>query len=179
MKKNVMFDRKIGLAAFSFAMACLTILSFGPVVLAAGSPPKEIGGSPPTEIGWSADFPANFLGLGVCAFDINVSVSGKTATIFLPGNRFIVTAPGQHAVVTNLDDPSKVVTLNIPGVSHQTIEQNGDVVTVVTGRNLMGDPEAGLVLAIGKFSYIFDSGGNLIQPLAGEGRLIDVCEMID
>lgn len=171
MKKNVMFDRKIGLAAFSLAMACLTILSFGPVVFADGSPP--------TEMSWSVDLPANYFKDGACAFPIRVSVSGKTATILLPGNRLIITAPGQHAVVTNLDDPSKTVTLNIPGASHQTTEQNGDVVTVVTGRNLMGDPEAGLVLAIGTFSYIFDSEGTLIQPLTGKGTLRDVCAMIE
>jgi hypothetical protein len=52
-------------------------------------------------------------------------------------------------------------------------------VTVVTGRNLLGDPEAGFVLAIGNFSFVFDAGGNLIQPLAGKGTLTNICELID
>jgi hypothetical protein len=137
------------------------------------------GGSPPTEISWSFDLAADYFAPGVCPFPIRVSLSGRAGTINLPGNRVIITAPGQHGVVTNLDDPSKTVTLNIPGVFHQTTEQNGDVVTVVTGRNMMGDPEAGFVLAIGTFSYIFDKDGKLIQPLTGKGQLIDICAMID
>ena len=143
---------------------------------AAGS---GIGGSPPTPMGWSADLQANFLGPGMCPFPINVSVSGKTSTIVLPGNRLIITAPNQHAVVTNLDDPSKTVTLNIPGVFRQSVDQNGNNVTVVTGRNLMGDPQAGLVLAVGTFSYIYDSTNTtLIQPLTGKGTLSDICAMV-
>jgi hypothetical protein len=52
------------------------------------------------------------------------------------------------------------------------------VETVATGRNLLGDPDAGLVIAIGDFSFVFDAKGNLIQPLTGEGQLIDVCEAL-
>jgi hypothetical protein len=52
------------------------------------------------------------------------------------------------------------------------------VVTVVTGRNLLFDPFAGFVLAIGRFSYAFDAEGILIQPLEGIGRLIDICELL-
>lgn len=137
------------------------------------------GGSPPTEISFSYDLPENYWAPGACAFPVNLSGSGKAGTIVLPGNRFIFTSPRLRAVVTNLDDPSKTVTLNVPGAFHQTTEQNGDVVTVVTGRNLLGDPEAGFVLAIGTFSYIFDSDNVLIQPLTGTGKLIDVCGLID
>jgi hypothetical protein len=38
---------------------------------------------------------------------------------------------------------------------------------------------AGFVLAIGHFSFVFDSNGNLIQPLTGQGQLIDVCGLIN
>ncbi|RNC67438.1 MAG: hypothetical protein ED859_14495 [Desulfuromonadales bacterium] len=161
--------RNIRFLAFSLLLGASIVLG-GQIACA--------GGSPPTEISWSVDLPANWLAPGVCAFPINVSVSGNAATIILPGNRSIITAPGQQAVVTNLADPSKSVQLNIPGTFHQTTKQNGDVVTVVTGRNLLGDPQAGFVLAIGTFSYIFDSSGNLIQPLTGKGKLNDVCAMI-
>jgi hypothetical protein len=80
--------------------------------------------------------------------------------------------------VTNLSDPSKSVTLSATGAFHQS-NQDGNAVTVVTGRNLLGDPVAGMVLAIGVFSYVFDANGNLVQPLAGTGRLIDVCDLIN
>lgn len=135
------------------------------------------GGSPPTDASFSVDLPADFFAPGACAFPIRVSVTGNAASIVLPGNRLIVTAPGQDAVITNLSDGSNV-TLNITGVFHVSTDQNGDTVTVVTGRNLLGDPVAGFVLAIGDFSFIFDSAGNLIQPLTGTGTLTDVCTLI-
>ena len=69
------------------------------------------------------------------------------------------------------------MTLSVTGAFHQST-QDGNVVTVVTGRNLLGDPEAGMVLAIGTFSFVFDANGNLVQPLSGTGRLIDVCPLI-
>ena len=136
------------------------------------------GGSPPEPTGFSVDLPANVFGPGVCAFPINVSVSGEAAVIDLPGNRTIITAPKQRAVITNLDETANTVAFGITGVFHQSTDQNGNAVTVVTGRNLLGDPEAGFVVAIGIFSFIFDSNGNLVQPLTGTGRLIDVCESI-
>jgi hypothetical protein len=58
------------------------------------------------------------------------------------------------------------------------ITANGDVVTTATGRNLLGDPEAGLVLAIGEFRYAFDAGRNLLQPLQGKGQWQDICAMV-
>lgn len=137
------------------------------------------GGSPPTEVSFSFDIPANFIKPGACDFPVRWSGSGKAGTIVLPGDRVILTSPRLKVVVTNLDDLSKTVTLNVPGAFHQSTGSNGDVVTVVTGRNLLGDPEAGMVLAIGTFSYIFDSVGNLVQPLTGTGRLVNVCELID
>jgi hypothetical protein len=71
------------------------------------------------------------------------------------------------------------VTLNITGVFHQTTLENGDVQTVSTGRSILGDPEAGFVLAIGNFSFVFNEKGKLVQPLSGEGRLIDICELLE
>jgi hypothetical protein len=146
-------------------------LTAGEIAFAAGSPPVETS--------FSFDIPANAIKPGACAFPVNWSASGKAGTILLPGNRAIFTSPRFKVVVTNLDDPSKSVTLTVPGAFHQTNGQNGDIVTVVTGRNLLGDPEAGMVLAIGTFSYVFNSSGELIQPLAGGGRLVNVCELID
>ena len=64
------------------------------------------------------------------------------------------------------------------GAFHQTTLENGDVVSEVTGRNRLGDPEAGFVIAIGNFSYVFNEKGKLVQPLTGEGQLIDVCGLL-
>jgi hypothetical protein len=126
------------------------------------------------------DVPANSIKPGACAFDVHVvSESGKAKTITLSDNRFIFTSPGLSLTLTNLSDPTKSVTLSVTGAFHQS-QQNGNVVTVATGRNLLGDPDAGFVLAIGTFSFVFDTSvpPNLVQPLMGRGQLINVCDLI-
>jgi hypothetical protein len=113
-----------------------------------------------------------------CEFPVSIEAAGKQKAIELPGERMIFVFPGYFVTLTNVDDPTKQVTLNVTGSLHQTVLKNGDVETVMTGRNLAGDPEAGFVLAEGHFSFVFDAEGNLIQPLAGEGQLTDVCGLL-
>jgi hypothetical protein len=51
---------------------------------------------------------------------------------------------------------------------------------MVTGRNLLTDPVAGVVLALGNFSFAFDANGNLVQPLTQQGGLlIDICALLN
>jgi hypothetical protein len=104
-------------------------------------------------------------------------LAGKAKAIDLPGDAFVFTSPGLKATLTNLSN-SHQVTLSVTGAFHQTTRTNGDVVTVVTGRNLLGDPFAGFVLAIGTFSFV-TNGDTLVQPLAGRGQLISVCGLIE
>lgn len=118
-----------------------------------------------------------------CEFPVRYESSGFTKEIDLPERpgeveRTITIFPASSYTLTNVNDEENKVTLNTTGAQHQTTLANGDVVTVVTGLNLQGDPEAGFVLAKGKFSYVFDQGGILIQPLEGTGELIDVCELL-
>jgi hypothetical protein len=152
---------------FSSVLALLALgLVFGRPSVAAPNRPEDVDET--------MTIPAG----GVCAFGVEILLSGKARTIDLPGVRFIFTSPGLHATLTNLDDPSKQVTLNITGAFHQTTRQDGSVVTRSTGRSLLFDPQAGFVLAIGNFSFVFDGGGILIQPLEGRGQLIDACALI-
>jgi hypothetical protein len=110
---------------------------------------------------------------------MRLDLSGKAKTIELPNGAFIFTSPGLDVTITNLDSPENQAMFNITGTFHQTTNpENGEVTTVVTGRNLLFDPEAGTNIAIGNFSFVFDAEGNLVQPLAGEGRLIDVCALL-
>ena len=97
-------------------------------------------------------------------------VDGKAGTLLLPGGRTILTSPGLKVTLTNLNKPESHVTLGITGAFHQTVRSNGDVETVSTGRSVLIDPQAGFVLAIGTFSFVFDSAGTLIQPLSGRGQ---------
>ena len=158
----------------------LIVFSVLPILCIVGLEPayaQKFGGTPPIGVSTSQVLPAGAV-FGECAFEVRFELNGKAATITLPGGRFIFTSPGLQATLTNLNDPTKSVTLNITGAMHQVTDQNGDIVTIATGRNLLGDPDAGLVLAIGSFSFKFDASGNLVQPLAGTGQLVKVCPLI-
>lgn len=156
------------------------------LVVTAPMVAAQPNGEPPQDIDElleenPVDLPAGAV-FGNCAFPIRLEYSGKAKTIDLPGDRFVFTSPGLTATLTNLDS-GKQARLNVTGAFHQSTRENGDVVTVVTGRNLLGDPEAGFVLAKGRFSYVFDDavppdGPNLVQPLSGKGTLTDVCGLL-
>jgi hypothetical protein len=164
--------RKTSLVVASVVSAISCILVLPPANA------QKTGGMPPISAAGSQILPAGSV-FGECAFDVRVDLNGKASTINLPGGRVILTSPGLHATLTNLNDPAlKSVTLNITGTFHQSTDSNGDKVTVVTGRNLLGDPDAGFVLAIGSFSYKFNAAGMLVQPLMGHGQLTKVCPLI-
>ena len=142
-------------------------------------------GLPPVDIGHTQVIPAKSV-FYACEFNLSFSVEGKSGIITLPGNRFIFTSPAQSATLINLDsNPPKEVKLNITGSSKLSTNQQGDQIYQARGRNLLVDPGQtnkdgyeGLVLAIGNFSYIFDSEGHLIQYLKGNGTITKVCDLI-
>jgi hypothetical protein len=116
-------------------------------------------------------------------FPLEIVLSGKSKNIELSDDRFIFLSPGLEATLTNLDDPSNSVTLNITGSFHQTTLENGSVLTEYDGRNLLADPsiddgERGVVLAIGHFSTIIDNEGNVVQPLQGQGQIVNVIDLL-
>ncbi len=116
---------------------------------------------------------------GSCSFPINISTDGKGKTIVLPKGNPIFTSPGLVATVTNLNNPAKQVALNITGSFHVSPTADGGQLFVVTGRNLLTDPFAGVVLAIGNFSFAFDANGNLTQPLTKQGGMFaDICALL-
>lgn len=155
-----------------FLSALFALLVAAPMAVAA----RQASPGPLLPVEGSQDLPAGAV-YGRCDFPIRFAVDGKAQTLKLPDGRFIYTSPGLTATLTNLST-GKQVTLSITGAFHQTTLANGDVVTEATGRNLLGDPQAGFVLAIGDYSYVFDKNGNLVQPLTGEGQLIDVCGLL-
>ena len=135
-------------------------------------------GTRPQDVTTSADvYPgAQF---GSCAFPINISSQGKGKTIVLPRGNMIFTSPGLDATVTNLNDRTKQVSVNITGSFHVSTTSDGGSLFVVTGRNLLTDPFAGVVLAIGNFSFAFDANGNLTQPLKMQGgTLTNLCALL-
>jgi hypothetical protein len=175
--------RHLAFAAFPIALA-FALTACGdrpspaePVGTAPSSRAAEAQG-PPTDID-----PTPFLitrelfGPGACEFAVLATQGGKQKAIELPGERTIFIFPANTITLTNVLNGNQA-TYVITGSFHQTTLANGDVVTVATGRNALLDPEAGFVIAIGDFSYVFDAAGNLIQPLQGTGQQIDVCEVL-
>ncbi len=118
---------------------------------------------------------------GSCAFQLQIEASGKEKRITLPDGTLIITSPGLDVTATNLQNGEQA-RFSITGTFFETTNpENGDVTTVVTGRNLLFDPDAGIVLLSGKFSFVFDAEGNLIQSFEdtdGKGRVIDVCALL-
>ena len=120
------------------------------------------------------------VGTSACAFPVQIHITGKSKTINLPGNRMVITAPGQQATITNLSHPSKQVMLNITGVFTVLNQPDGGFVGIGTGRNLVTDPSFGLTLVIGRFSFAVNGAGDLIQGLTLQGgQTNSVCGMID
>jgi hypothetical protein len=138
------------------------------------APLRTVAQGPPTNVD------DTFTVDGICAFPVLVELKGKSKTIDLPGGRAIFTSPRLTATLTNLDRPANHETFGVTGAFHQTVLQNGDVESVVTGRNLLigFDPE-GFVISIGRFRFVLDANGNIVEPLSGRGQLIDICAVLE
>ena len=70
---------------------------------------------------------------GSCEFPFSLDLNGKGKTIELPDGGFIFTSPG-------LDEPENQATFNTTGSVHRRPLENGNVETVMTGRNFAIDP---------------------------------------
>jgi hypothetical protein len=168
--------RHLAIAVFPAVLVCaLTACSDqpSPAEPASTAPPRAaMAQGQPTDVD-ETPFPVPF-----CGFPVEVVLSGKAKTIELPGGRMIITAPGLTVTLTNPANGNQE-TLNITGALHQRTLENGNVEIVSTGRSALFEPVVpGLVLIIGRFSYVLDAAGNLVQPLQGNGQLIDVCELL-
>lgn len=148
------------------SLSAVAAVTFG----AVSCLPSAAVAAPPVPAGFEVTLPAG----AFCDFAVHVQVAGKSKTIDL-GDRFIVTAPGQRLTATNVAS-NKVLTTSITGAFHNTTLADQSVETKATGRNLLGDPIAGLVIAVGDFSFTTAADGQTnIVPLHGKGQLIDVC----
>jgi hypothetical protein len=109
---------------------------------------------------------------------MQLEVSGKTKTIEQGNGGMIITSPGAFATITNLAN-GKQATFNITGSSHKSTLENGNVKTVITGRNFALDPVAGTVITVGRFTFINDPTDTTnVVPVSGKGQMIDVCELL-
>ena len=164
-----------------FAAVALLAFSLAPVVQAQdgkGKGPVDAGGAP-TDV--EPDDPPFIITeeqfTGACSFPVAFEPTGKEKQIELPNGTLLITSPGLDVTLTNTETGTSE-TFNVTGAVRVLPPEEGIQVTEVTGRNLLIDPDAGFVVASGNFSFAFDEEGNLVQPLEGEGRLIDVCEAL-
>jgi hypothetical protein len=167
--KNQITNRKSKI--IHLVAACL-ILAFGPLTAELLRADSGRGG-PPGNVNQTFIFP------GICGFDVQLSVTGRSSVINLPSGGLIITAPDVYGTLTNLSDPTKSVTLNFTGSVHISFDQNGDTIYMMTGRNQVEDPSFGLLLLVGDFTLVVDSNGNLISGPTGNGQITNICTMID
>jgi hypothetical protein len=115
---------------------------------------------------------------GHCAFPMKVEINGKTKTIEQGNGGMIITSPSAFVTVTNTANGEQA-TFNVTGAAHKSTLENGNVKTVMTGRNFALDPVAGTFVSMGRFTYINNPTDttNLV-PVSGKGRMIDVCALL-
>jgi hypothetical protein len=155
-----------GLAAFALAMALAVALAVAVVAL-----PNAASAAPPEPVDVTATLPG-------CDFPVFAEVSGKSKVNELPSGQTLSTSPQLRITLTNLEEPTNQVKYVITGSFLATELDNGNFFVVARGRNLIFGPDVGMLLTIGRFTFIGfnDEGATvaLTRP-TGEGRLIDVC----
>lgn len=159
-------------------IALLALVVAAPTALARAEQAK-----PPEDASGSLELAPNDPRFpGACDFPMLLEFTGKTKTIELPDGGVVFdsisASPNLYATITNLDNGEQA-TFNVTGaVLTKTPDSEGNVETVLTGRNLAIDPVAGTVVTIGRYTFVFDAEGNLVQPQEGTGTRIDVCELL-
>ena len=148
---------------------CLILVAFGP-------PTAEVSlagrGSQPGVVNQTFTLP------GACGFDVQATVTGKEGVINLPSGGLIIHG-AEYGTFTNLSDPTKSVTVHLPGAVHISFDQNGDTIYMATGRNGWIDPSFGILLLVGNFTFVYDSNGNLIEGPTGNGQITSICDLIN
>ena len=149
------------------------------ILAGLGLPTAELargGGSPPQPINTTLFVPAS-----VCGFPVQETITGRLGVISLPGGSFLVTSPATTAVITNLSDPTKSVTINgFTGPAIITFDQNGNTIVRGLGRGAFSDVVQGVFLFLtGEWNFVLDPNGNIIQGPTGNGQITDVCGLIN
>ncbi len=151
--------------------ACLLLAAFGPPAAELSRASNGRGGPPEPFEFTAADT--------ICGFPVQSTVFGSSGVIFLPGGDLLVTYPATFNTFTNLQDPSKSVTLSITGPAIVDPVQNGQITIHGLGRGVVFGPSLGIHLLIGEWTFVIDvNTGLLLEAPTGNGQMIDVCELI-
>ena len=155
--------------------ACFALGMLASPLIQGVSAQSQGRGSKPVPVSYSQIVTASTI---QCGFDVELSFSGKSGFINLPGDRITLTSPAFNVSVTNLSDPTKSVSLNITGVIRLSPQGSNTLVTF-TGRNLLTEPGVGLFLLIGHYTLLVDSNNNTVRELSGTGQVIQVCDLLE
>lgn len=119
-----------------------------------------------------------------CDFETSIVLSGKQKIIEKGDGLSYYISPGQRATVTNTAT-GESVTVNITGSFRDQVQPNGDVHSVLRGRNLLFGPGIeGIVLTIGKATATFtaptqqEPHGTASLTSGPQGRLINLCDQL-
>ncbi len=99
-----------------------------------------------------------------CDFPIVIAGRGKEKLIDVGNGAQISLSPKLKVTVTRTDTGA-TASYTVTGASHNTTSANGEVVTRATGRHLLFDPSAGLVVTRGVYTFTTGADGNNVAPL--------------
>ena len=130
--------------------------------------PKAASAAPPEPVTFSET-----LGEEYCGFDVLYESRGKLKFIDLPSGDTLVKNPGNRVTLTNVETGEQV-TYVATGTIRVRPPEGDELLLVTTGRTVLNNPTIGILVPIGRFTFVIDEEGNFSQP-TGKGRLIDVC----
>ena len=119
-----------------------------------------------------------------CGFETSIVVSGKEKVIDKGDGLIYYIGPGQRATVTNTET-GESVTVNIAGSFRDQVQENGDIQSVLRGRNLIFGPGVeGLLLTTGRATATFtlptqqEPLGTATITSGPQGRLVNLCDQL-
>ncbi len=94
------------------------------------------------------------------------------------GGRVITLFAQSVTTAVNLADPSKSITVRGGGNWHDVILPSGAILGSMSGHSyIVGNP-FGLLLLIGQFSVVIAPDGQITEPPVGNGRQVQLCDLI-
>jgi hypothetical protein len=165
MANTILHHRRLVVIALAVALALAVV-----VVL-----PRASSAAPPEPVDVTVEIPG-------CEFPVLAEVSGKSKEIDLPSGKTLFTSPGLRITLTNLEELENQVTYVITGSFLATEQADGNFFVVARGRNLIFGPDVGMFLTIGRFTFVGSNADGVfvaLTPPTGEGRLIDVCALLE
>jgi hypothetical protein len=133
----------------------------------------------PTDASQVLTFKANQL----CKYAVQLTVSGKSNVLVLPGDRFTVASPGQQVTVTNLRTGEEAAVL-ITGPTHGTVQADGTTEITVNGLNIVlnareaKSARPGIFLLEGNFNFALKADGSEARVFSGTGDVTDICALL-